>query len=116
MTEKLTLKNRICDRKPEHGGKDIMFKANLCQGICMMEYPHHVKYDLSYKGMEKSTLNDRSVTCGKDVFPDWRPGRKLIQCVKTFKRSSVSKLSTCTKRLDFENRKLEYIQLLFGFA
>lgn len=86
MVEKLTLKNRICDRKPERGDKDIIFKASLCQGICMIEHLEHVKHDLSYKGMGKSTQTDRSVTCGRDIFPNCKPGRKLIQCVKAFKQ------------------------------
>lgn len=55
MIEKLTLKNRICDRKPECGDKDIIFKANSCQRICMIDHLGHVKYDLSYNGMGKST-------------------------------------------------------------
>lgn len=84
MIEKLTLKNRICDRKAEHGEKDIIFKANLCQGICMSEHLDHIEYDLSYTGMRKSTLNDHSLTCGRDISPDCKPGRRLIQCVKTF--------------------------------
>lgn len=76
----------ICDRKPDCGDKDIIFKANLCQEVCMIEHLDHVNYDLSYKGMGKSTQSDHSFTCGKGIFHDYKPDSRLIWCVKTFEQ------------------------------